>query len=118
MRAGGCSSARIPIIAKLVASRRKQAGKGRLPRPRAWGRRMLEGTKLRVRPAAEADLEKVLDLYAQSEFDAGHVLPLAAAKHVFARFADHPDYTLYVAEQNGEIVGTFALLVMHNLGHL
>jgi len=79
---------------------------------------MLDPKKLRVRPATEPDLEQILNLYAQSEFDAGHVLPLAAAKHVFERFADYPDYTLYVAEQDGEIVGTFALLVMHNLGHL
>ena len=79
---------------------------------------MLELAKLRVRPATESDLEKILDLYAQTEFDAGDVLPLAAAKHVFERFADYPDYTLYVAEHGGEIVGTFALLVMHNLGHL
>ena len=79
---------------------------------------MLDQAKLQVRPAMESDLEKILDLYAQAEFDAGRVLPLAAAKHVFERFADYPDYTLYVAEQGGEIVGTFALLVMHNLGHL
>jgi GNAT superfamily N-acetyltransferase len=79
---------------------------------------MLEPAKLRVRPATEPDLEKILDLYAQAEFDAGDVLPLSAAKHVFERFADYPDYTLYVAEHGGEIVGTFALLVMHNLGHL
>jgi len=79
---------------------------------------MLDQAKLLVRPAAESDLEKVLDLYAQAEFDAGDVLPLAAAKRLFERFADYPDYTLYVAEHGGDIVGTFALLVMHNLGHL
>ena len=79
---------------------------------------MLDQAKLQMRPAMESDLEKILDLYAQTEFDAGDVLPLPAAKHVFERFADYPDYTLYVAEHGGEIVGTFALLVMHNLGHL
>jgi GNAT superfamily N-acetyltransferase len=35
-----------------------------------------------------------------------------------ARFNDYPDYTLYVAERGGDVVGSFALLVMHNLGHL
>ena len=74
---------------------------------------MLDPAKLLVRPAAESDLEKILDLYAQAEFDAGRVLPLAAAKRLFERFADYPDYTLYVAEHGGDIVGTFALLVMH-----
>ena len=79
---------------------------------------MLDQGKRLVRPAAESDLEKILDLYAQTEFDAGRVLPLAAAKRLFERFADYPDYTLYVAERDGEVVGSFALLVMHNLGHL
>jgi hypothetical protein len=76
---------------------------------------MLDQAKLQVRPAMESDLEKI---HAQAEFDAGRVLPLAAAKRLFERFADYPDYTLYVAEHGGDIVGTFALLVMHNLGHL
>src|SRR5262245_35409992 len=79
---------------------------------------MLDRAKLRVRAASESDLEKILALYAQAEFDAGKVLPVATAKQLFERFADYPDYTLYVAEHGEEIVGTFALLVMHNLGHL
>jgi GNAT superfamily N-acetyltransferase len=79
---------------------------------------MLDQPELQVRPAAEADLPKILDLYAQPEFDAGNVLPLETAKHLLRRFADYPDYTLYVAERGGDVVGSFALLVMHNLGHL
>jgi len=79
---------------------------------------MLDRAKLKVRPATASDLEKILELYAQAEFDAGNVLPLATARHLFERFADYPDYTLYVAEHGEEIVGTFALLVIHNLGHL
>jgi GNAT superfamily N-acetyltransferase len=79
---------------------------------------MLDQAKLLIRPAAAADLEKVLALYAQPEFDAGDVLPLETAKRLWQRFADYPDYTLYVAERAGDIVGSFALLVMHNLGHL
>ena len=79
---------------------------------------MLEQAKLLIRPAAAADLEKVLALYAQPEFDAGDVLPLETAKRLWQRFADYPDYTLYVAERAADVVGSFALLVMHNLGHL
>ena len=79
---------------------------------------MLDQAKLLIRPAAPADLPKVLKLYAQPEFDAGKVLPLATAEQLLARFNDYPDYALYVAERGGEVVGTFALLVMHNLGHL
>ncbi len=46
------------------------------------------------------------------------VLPLHDAERIFARFARYPDYSLYVAEQDGRIVGSFALLIMDNLGHL
>jgi GNAT superfamily N-acetyltransferase len=79
---------------------------------------MLEQAKLLIRAATESDLQSILKLYAQSDFNAGEVLPLAIAKRLFECFADYPDYTLYVAEYGDEIVGTFALLVMHNLSHL
>jgi GNAT superfamily N-acetyltransferase len=79
---------------------------------------VLEQVKLVIRPATVGDIEGVLALYAQPEFDAGKVLPLETARQLLERFNDYPDYTLYVAERGGAIVGTFALLVMHNLGHL
>lgn len=71
-----------------------------------------------IRPAAKPDLPEVLRLYAQPELDDGTALPLADAERVFARFAQYPDYTLYVAELERQVVGTFALLIMDNLGHL
>jgi ribosomal protein S18 acetylase RimI-like enzyme len=73
---------------------------------------------LTIREATRADLPCVLALYAQPELDNGHVLPLQDAESLFARFAQYPDYKLYVAEQDRQIVGTFALLIMDNLGHL
>jgi ribosomal protein S18 acetylase RimI-like enzyme len=75
-------------------------------------------TKMNVRPATESDLPAVLALYAQPGMDDGRMMPLADARRMLARFARYPDYTLYVAEAGGEIVGTFALLIMDNLGHL
>jgi ribosomal protein S18 acetylase RimI-like enzyme len=77
-----------------------------------------DAAAITVRPAAEADLPCVLALYAQPGMDDGRMLPLAEARRLFARFATYPDYALYVAEIDGEIVGSFALLVMDNLGHL
>jgi GNAT superfamily N-acetyltransferase len=71
-----------------------------------------------IRQADRADLPAVLALYAQPEIDDGDVLPLIEAERIFTRFARYPDYTLYVAEQGGRIVGSFALLIMDNLGHL
>jgi len=79
---------------------------------------MSDARAIRLRSATVADLPGVLALYAQPEIDDGDILPVDAAESLFGRFADYPDYTLYVAEQEGTIVGSFALLVMHNLGHL
>lgn len=73
---------------------------------------------LHIRPAREDDLAGVLALYAQPGMDDGRTLSLAAARALFARFARYPDYVLYVAEDAGTVVGTFALLVMDNLGHM
>jgi GNAT superfamily N-acetyltransferase len=71
-------------------------------------------TDIAIRPASEADLPAVLQLCAQL----GEVPPIDTATVLFERFKDYPDYVLYVAEQAGEVVGSFALLVMHNLAHL
>jgi GNAT superfamily N-acetyltransferase len=71
-----------------------------------------------VRKASAADIAAVLGLYAQPDLDDGNVLTVDQGVALFERFARYPDYTLYVAEQDDEIVGSFALLVMDNLGHL
>lgn len=71
-----------------------------------------------IRPATVADLPAVLALYGQPEMDDGAVLSIAEAERLFDRFAKYPDYTLFVAEEGPRVVGTFALLVMDNLGHL
>ena len=71
-----------------------------------------------IRPAVAGDLPAVLALYAQPDIDDGVVLPIPQAEQIFQRFAAYPDYTLYVADQGGAIVGSFALLIMDNLGHL
>ena len=70
-----------------------------------------------VRPAGESDLPEVLKLYAQPEVDNGEGLALDEAQLLFRRFADYPDYTLFVAEQDGAIVGAFGLLIMISLQH-
>jgi len=71
-----------------------------------------------IRPATKADLPGILRLYGQPDLDEGAVLPIAEAQRIFDRFARYPDYVLHVAELEGRIVGTFALLIMDNLAHL
>ena len=70
-----------------------------------------------IRPAGRAEIPAVLHLYAQPDMDDGEVLSIDDAQAVFARFNEYPDYTLYIAEVDRQIVGTFALLIMDNLGH-
>lgn len=69
------------------------------------------------RAATKADLPDILRLLAQPDLDDGQVLPLAEAEQLFERMARYPDYRIHVALLDGSIVGSFALLVMDNLGH-
>jgi GNAT superfamily N-acetyltransferase len=79
---------------------------------------MTQHRPISIREAAEADLPAILRLYAQPEIDDGDVLPLDAARSIFRQFRRYPRYTLYAAEHDGRIAGSYAFLVMHNLGHL
>ena len=70
-----------------------------------------------IREASEADLPGILAIYAQPELDDGDVMTLDEARARFLRFSTYPSYKVYVADDAGTIVGTFALLVMDNLAH-
>jgi ribosomal protein S18 acetylase RimI-like enzyme len=70
-----------------------------------------------IRPATADDLPGVLALYAQPDMDNGKVMALEEAAQVWAQFSRYPNYRLYVACEGEAVMGTFALLVMHNLGH-
>jgi len=70
-----------------------------------------------IRIATEEDLPEILGLYAQLEIDNQQVLEIQAAQAIFARMKSYPDYHVYVAEKDGEIVGTFALAILDNLAH-
>ena len=83
---------------------------------------------LLIREATEDDLPAVLALYAQPAMDNGKVLTLDEAKSLLAQFRQYPSYRLWVAceaesdasketDSGGQVVGTYALLVMHNLAH-
>lgn len=73
---------------------------------------------LELRRATAADLCGILSLYAQPGLDDGAVLPLDRAEQIFSRMERYPDYHLYVGVRDGQVVGTYALLVIDNLGHL
>lgn len=72
---------------------------------------------LQIRQATQKDIASVLDLYAQPDLDDGQMLSQEAAQEVFAQFSRYPNYRLFVALDGDTVVGTYALLVMHNLAH-
>ena len=75
---------------------------------------------VQIREARQADLESVLVLCAAIEDSPADVLTLEEAEAVWSQFARYPSYRLWVAcdvEQRGAVVGSYALLVMHNLAH-
>jgi len=69
-----------------------------------------------IRKAAEADLAEILRLDQQLD---GSDSPLsnADAKRIFSLMAAYPDYAIYVAEDNGVIVGSYALIIIEKLAH-
>jgi len=78
-----------------------------------------------IRQATEADLPAVLGLYAQTSMDDGQVLTLSQAKSIFTEFSQYPNYRLFVIVNRSKgaltadesILGSYALLIMHNLAH-
>ena len=70
------------------------------------------------REASKTDLPEVLSLYTQPALDNGKVISLLEAERLFERIAHYPDYKIYVAVCEGNVVGSFALLIMDNLGHM
>ena len=73
--------------------------------------------KINIRKATQADLQTLLELYSVFDCDGDPGLSLAATEEIFAQMQHYPSYTIYLAHYEGEIVGTFALLIMDNLAH-
>jgi GNAT superfamily N-acetyltransferase len=84
--------------------------------PGQGGRLLVTG--LVIRKASPQDLGAILALYAEPDIDDGHVLDLSGAERIYERMQRYPSYATYVAVLEGEVVGTFALLIMDNLAHM
>jgi ribosomal protein S18 acetylase RimI-like enzyme len=72
--------------------------------------------EIKIREVEINDLPNILNLYAVV-LDKGEVLSLEQAKILFKKMQTYPNYKVYVAENEGDIVGTFALIIMDNLAH-
>lgn len=78
----------------------------------------MSSDRIRLREATAEDLPQVLALYAQPGMDQGEVISLARAEEIHATFSRYPNYRLFVAnDTDRHLVGSYALLVMHKLGH-
>jgi len=70
-----------------------------------------------IRKATDADLTFVLNLLGSDDIDPGDVLSVEEATLIHHKFSAYPNYSLFVACIGSNIVGTFELLIMDNLGH-
>ena len=73
---------------------------------------------LDIRKATRNDLKDILAIYGETDIDNGHVVDLRSAEAILDQMKRYPDYTLYVATIDNQVVGSFALLIMHNLAHM
>lgn len=73
--------------------------------------------KIEIVEARKGDLPDILSLYADEDIDAGSVLPVGRAEAIFDKMQSYPNYKIYVAKYDDEIVGTFSLSVMDNIAH-
>lgn len=74
--------------------------------------------QIHVREAVIEDLANILNLYSQASMDNGKIISIDQAKLIFNKMKNYPDYKVYVAIVDGETVGTYALAIMDNLGHM
>ncbi len=74
-----------------------------------------------IRRAVEKDVPRILELYQQLYLDTGRenhrAAPLYDCVKVFREMSKYPDYTLLVAEDNGQVVGTTVLAVLPGFAH-
>lgn len=68
--------------------------------------------------ATISDLPSVLLLYSHLGMDDGNVLALKDAKKIFNKIKKYPNYKIFTGKMNKEIIGTFALLIIDNIGHM
>jgi GNAT superfamily N-acetyltransferase len=69
-----------------------------------------------IRLATLDDVKNILHIYAEA-LDNGKVISVEKAQEIFLKQQQYPDYQVFVAIHEQQIVGTFALLIMENMAH-
>ena len=70
-----------------------------------------------IREATRADLAAVLSLYREAGLDSETDFDLENASRIWETLKSYPFYKVFVAEQDSQPVGTYALLIVDNLAH-
>jgi GNAT superfamily N-acetyltransferase len=71
---------------------------------------------IEIRDAEDDDLPGVLKVLAESGIDGGQSFTLEEAREHYARIRRWPNWRLLVAVIDGEIAGSYTLLIMDKLG--
>jgi N-acetylglutamate synthase-like GNAT family acetyltransferase len=72
-----------------------------------------------MREAKEKDIPRILELYQQLSLSPGTYKKASVeeCKRVFKKMGQVPDYSLLVAEEDGEVVGTTVLAILPGFAH-
>jgi GNAT superfamily N-acetyltransferase len=74
---------------------------------------------VQIRTAVAEDIPRILELYQQLSFNPGdYVKPsVADCRHVLRRMEKYPGYSLLVAEEDGQVVGTTVFAILPGFAH-
>jgi len=73
------------------------------------------GEAIAIREATATDIPAILAIYKAAEIDHDAAFTVEEAMAQLAAFRAYPSYRVFVAEVNGAVAGTYALLVLDNL---
>jgi len=71
--------------------------------------------EIAIREATEADIGAVLRAYEEAGIGGGVSFTVEEAREHFAKLREYPSYRVFVAEADGAIAGTYALIILDNL---
>jgi GNAT superfamily N-acetyltransferase len=73
--------------------------------------------ELIIRKGKSEDISSIISVYSEIELKDDNPLSIQDAENILSKIESYPDYHIYVAEADKNIVGAFELLIMDNLGH-
>jgi GNAT superfamily N-acetyltransferase len=72
-------------------------------------------TDVTIREASEFDLPAILRAYTAAGIDGDRSFSEEEAREQFARMGSYPSYRMFIALVEGEVAGTYALLILDKL---